>query len=152
MTSMTTRLAGGAIGAVALTALHELARRRVTTAPRMDLMGMRALRRMAPQFREPQVASRELRLAALLGDLVCNSLYYAAIPGPTRRATWARAAALGVAAGLGALLLPERMGLGPPPHGDRLSNQAMTIAWYTAGAAATAGLATALRDAEGQRA
>jgi hypothetical protein len=118
----------------------------------MDLIGMRALRRMAPHLREPHVPSRNLRSAALVGDLVCNSLYYAAIPAPTRGATWARAAALGVAAGLGALLLPERMGLGPPPHSDRLSNQAMTIAWYTLGAAATAGVATALGDAGRQRA
>jgi hypothetical protein len=152
MTSMNTRLTSGAIGAVALTALHELARRRVTTAPRMDLMGMRALRRMAPQLREAQVSSGKLHTAALVGDLVCNSLYYAAIPGRTHVATWLRATALGVAAGVGALLLPERMGLGPPPHSDRRSNQAMTVAWYAVGAAATAAVATALRGVDGQRA
>jgi hypothetical protein len=113
----------------------------------MDLVGMRAVRRMAPRFREPRVSSRTLHRVTLAGDLVCNSIYYAAIPGRTAAATWTRAAALGVAAGLGALLLPEPMGLGPPPHSDRRSNQMMTLAWYAAGAAATAAAATAMRPA-----
>ena len=113
----------------------------------MDLVGMRAIRGMAPQFREPRVSSRTLHNVTLAGDLVCNSIYYAAIPAATAGATWARAAALGVAAGMGALLLPEPMGLGPPPHSDRRSNRIMTLAWYAAGAAATAAAATAMQPA-----
>jgi hypothetical protein len=138
MTGLTRRLTSGAIGAAGLTVLHELARRRVTNAPRMDLMGMRALRRMAPQLREPYISSERLHTVALAGDLLCNSLYYAAIPGRTPASTWTRAAFLGLAAGFGALLLPEPMGLGPPPHSDRPSNQAMTVIWYVAGPIATA--------------
>jgi hypothetical protein len=144
MTGLTRRLTSGAIGAVGLTILHELARRRVTNAPRMDLMGMRALRRMSPQLHQPHMSSERLHTVALAGDLVCNSIYYAAIPGRTPTSTWTRAAVLGLAAGCGALLLPEPMGLGPPPHSDRRSNQAMTVAWYAAGAAATALAATAI--------
>ena len=140
------RLTSGAIGAVALTALHELARRRLPTAPRMDLVGMRALRRLAPSLREPNLRSRDLHNLTLAGDLVSNSIYYAGIPARTPTATWARAAVLGTAAGFGALLLPEPMGLGPPPHSDIRSNQVMTIAWYVAGALATAAAATVMND------
>src|SRR4051812_21042112 len=143
MTQLTRRLTSGAVGAVALTTLHELARRKVANAPRMDLMGMRALRRMAPQLHEPHMPSERLHTVALAGDLLCNSLYYAAVPARTPASTWTRAAVLGLAAGLGALLLPEPMGLGPPPHSDRRSNQLMTVAWYVAGAVATAAAAIA---------
>ena len=79
---------------------------------------------------------------ALIGDLVSNLLYYAAIPARTPAANWARAIALGTAAGLGALLLPERVGLGKPPHADSLANQLMTVKWYLAGAVTTAVVAT----------
>jgi hypothetical protein len=140
------RLISGAVGAVALTALHELARRRLPTAPRMDLVGMRALRRLAPPLREPNLRTRDLHSVTLAGDLVSNSIYYAGIPASTPSATWTRAAVLGVAAGLGALLLPEPMGLGPPPHSNFRSNQVMTVAWYVAGALATAAAATAMPD------
>ena len=140
------RLTSGAIGAVALTALHELARRRLPTAPRMDLVGMRAVRRLAPSLREPNLRSRDLHNLTLAGDLISNSIYYAGIPASTPTATWARAAVLGVAAGFGALLLPEPMGLGPPPHSDFRSNQVMTVAWYVAGALATAAAATAMHE------
>jgi hypothetical protein len=138
------RLTSGAVGAVTLTALHELARRRLPTAPRMDLVGMRALRRLAPSLREPNLRSRDLHNLTLAGDLVSNSIYYAGIPARTPTATWTRAAVLGGAAGFGALLLPEPMGLGPPPHSDFRSNQVMTVAWYLAGALAAAAAATAM--------
>src|SRR3954447_6028938 len=38
-------VASGAAGALALTAVHQLARRRVRRAPRMDVLGMRAIAR-----------------------------------------------------------------------------------------------------------
>ena len=144
MNALTRSITSGTAGAVVLTLLHEVARRRIPSAPRMDLMGMRAIRRMAPNLREPQMSSRDLHNLALAGDIVSNSLYYAAIPARSRRATWMRATALGAAAGLGALLVPEPIGLGPPPHSHLRSNQLMTVAWYLAGAFATAATASAL--------
>ena len=104
---------------------------------------MRGLRRILPRTGQPS-DERRLHRLALLGDLVSNSLYYAAIAAPTARATWLRAAALGSAAGIGALLLPQPMGLGAPPHSERRANQVMTIAWYTAGAVAAAAVANLL--------
>jgi hypothetical protein len=58
---------------------------------------------------------------------------------------------LGLAAGGGALFLPERMGLGVPPKSELLSNQVMTVAWYLVGgltAAATAQWLSARRERE----
>ena len=87
---------------------------------------------------------RRLHRWTLAGDLAANSLYYAAVPAATRGATWTRAAVLGLAAGLGALLLPRRMGIGDPPHSTGLPNQVMTVAWYVAGALAAAAVAEAM--------
>jgi hypothetical protein len=144
MTKWMTSMTSGVAGAAALTTLHELARRRLPDAPRMDLVGMQALRRLVPPLREPNVSSRQLHTTALAGDLVSNSIYYAAVAAPTAGATLARAVVLGSAAGMGALLLPEPMGLGSPPHSEHRRNQIMTVAWYLAGALTAAAVATAM--------
>jgi hypothetical protein len=104
----------------------------------MDVLGMRALRRFVPALQHEQPRSSRLRRIALAYDLAANTLYYSAIPARTPAKTWSRAAVLGVAAGVGALLVPERMGLGDPPNSEIRANQAMTIAWYVAGALAAA--------------
>jgi hypothetical protein len=137
---LTRSLTSGVAGALALTAVHELGRRRLENAPRMDQVAMRGLRRILPgEQRDPG----RLHRLALAGDLVSNSLYYSVIAAPTRKATWMRAAVLGTAAGLCALLLPERLGLGAPENSEKRSNQVMTIGWYLAGAVAAALIATA---------
>jgi hypothetical protein len=87
-----------------------------------------------------------LRRAALAGDLIANSLYYAAVPARTAGETWRRGLMLGALAGLGAVSLPERLGLGTPPDSRSRSNQLMTIAWYVIGGLAAAAAANTFRD------
>jgi formate-dependent nitrite reductase membrane component NrfD len=145
MNALTRSFASGVAGALALTALHELVRHRVAYAPRMDVLAKRAFRRTAPEDATRRMSEAELHQLTLVGDVVSNALYYAAIPAATTRATWTRAAVLGGAAGAGALLLPERLGLGKPPHSEERANQVMTVAWYLAGAFVTAAAANALR-------
>ena len=143
MSRATRSLASGIAGALALTAIHEVARRRFASAPRMDEVAMRGLRKILPgKFRDP----RRLHQLALAGDLLSNSVYYSVIAAPTRKATWMRAGVLGTAAGLCALFLPERLGLGVPHNSHRRSNQFMTVGWYLAGALATAFVATRVRE------
>ena len=149
MTQWMRSLGGGAAGALALTLLHELVRRRVRTAPRMDIVAMRGLTRLMPAPANARMSDDSLYRLALAGDLIANTIYYSAVPARTRSETWVRSIALGGVAGLGALLLPERLGLGTPPHSESHSNQVMTLLWYLAGAAAAAAatFATAPRDA-----
>ena len=136
----------GAAGAVVLTLVHEAARRSHPDAPRMDLLGMRALRKLLDFAGMPKPPRDDVRRLALAGDLVANSLYYAVVPGRTMGETWLRGAVLGAAAGAGALTLPPAMGLGNPPKHERLATQVMTIAWYLAGGIAAAGVANAMRS------
>jgi hypothetical protein len=131
----------GVAGATAVTTIHQVARRITSNAPRMDVLGVRALTRGAHLADINVPGPQTMQTAALAGDLVCNSAYY------SLATTWRRGILLGLAAGVGALVLPQRMGLGDPPKSDRLSNKVMTIAWYLAGGLAAAATAKRLGDA-----
>lgn len=140
-------LGGGTVGAVALTALHELTRRSVPHAPRMDVIGMRALSKTIRALgRRPARGDRLFR-QTLLGDLAANTLYYS-LAAAGRRAP-RRGLLLGAAAGLGAAALPPLLGLGRPPGAKWPVTPLMTLALYTAGglAAGAAGRALGAGDA-----
>src|SRR5215218_2310300 len=114
-------LAAGAAGALALTAVHQLARRRVPYAPRMDVLGMRAIARGAHCAGRRPPTGRALYRATLAGDLISNTAYYSVVALGGRHALRA-GAGLGIAAGVGALVLPPLIGLGNPPHAHAWSN------------------------------
>jgi hypothetical protein len=139
-THLNDALISGVTGAVALTAVHQAARKVTDAAPRMDVLGVRALARGARAAgTDPDTSEHGgLYRAALAGDLLFNSAYY------SLATTWTRGAALGLLAGVGALVLPQRMGLGDPPKSELLSNKVMTVAWYTLGGLAAAWTATCL--------
>ena len=134
-------LAAGLVGAAALTAVHEIARRFSRDAPRMDVLGERAIARTVHASGGRLPPPPVLRRWALAGDILASSAYYSLVACGRQPSMWRRAVALGLAAGAGALLLPERVGLGPPPRSEHLANQIMTVAWYLLGglAAAAAG-------------
>lgn len=140
--SITRAAASGAAGAAVLTLLNESARRLLPDAPRMDVMGMRALAHIGPSTLEQD--PDRLRRLALFGDLVSNSVYYAGVVGATPSETWWRGVVLGTAAGFGALKIPPQIGLGEPPHSNSRRNQVMTVAWYVLGGLAAAAVANAL--------
>ena len=133
----------GMAGAATLTAVHQAARRVTDSAPRMDVVGMRAIARGreaqgSDTSTESSAENPALYNLALAGDLFFNSAYY------SMATTWTRGAALGVLAGVGALLLPQKLGLGTPPKSELLSNQVMTVAWYVLGGLAAAWTAQCL--------
>ena len=131
-------LAAGAVGAVALTTVHQFARLFTDEAPRMDVVGGRAIERgVSAAGGEPPHGERLLNWT-LAGDLLANTTYYALVAYGREPHVWRRATALGLAAGAGALVLPRPMGLGDPPHSGSRANQVMTVAWYLIGALAAA--------------
>jgi hypothetical protein len=120
-------------GAAALTAVHQVARAVTDNAPRMDVVGMRALSRgINAAGGDTSQTHKGLYGATLVGDLISNTAYYSLATNYTRGTV------MGIAAGIGALVLPQRMGLGDPPHSELLSNKIMTVAWYTLGGLAAA--------------
>ena len=140
-------LVSGLAGAVALTAVHQAARGITPSAPRMDVLGMRALARSASAADTDVPQTRKgLYRAALAGDLICNTAYY------SLATSYTRGAVMGLLAGMGALLLPQRLGLGGPPRSELLSNQVMTVGWYVIGGLAAAATSTWLANRRGEAA
>lgn len=133
--------AAGLAGAVALTGVHQLAKRMTPRAPRMDVVGQRALVRGAEAAGTKLPTQPGLYRMALAGDLLANSAYYSLIACGRDAHIWTRAVALGAAAGVGALALPRHLGLGDPPSSDSAANKIMTVAWYLIGALTTAATA-----------
>jgi hypothetical protein len=138
-------LLAGVCGAVALTAVHQLARRVTDDAPRMDVLGERAIARTVQAAGGTLPMQPTLHRWALAGDLMANSAYYSLITCGPGAHMWARAVAMGLAAGAGALVLPRRIGLGDAPKSDHIPNQIMTVAWYLIGGLAAACAGRALK-------
>ncbi len=130
----------GAAGAVTTNVLHEITRRLTPDAPRVDLLGMQALAR-GLQFLgfEAPVGGTLYRLT-LAGDLVSNSAYFALVARGPQDMALPVGAALGVLAGIGAVVLPQRLGLSATPTERTTMTKALTVLLYTAGGIA-AGLA-----------
>ncbi|WP_276498757.1 hypothetical protein [Pontibacter litorisediminis] len=140
-------VAGGVAGACALTLLHETVRRVVPNAPRMDILGMRAISKLMNMAgEEPPRDKEELHNWSLVGDIVSNSVYYS-LAGTGKDAWW-RGAILGAAAGVGGVLLPGPMGLGEEPSNRTPKTQAMTIGYYLLGGLVAAAVGYALSGDE----
>lgn len=133
-------LGSGLIGAVALTVLHETVRRFIPEAPRADILGMRAIKKVMESADAEPPADDELHDWALGGDVLSNTLYYSLIGLSKPENAMLTGAALGLAAGIGAVILPGPMGLGTAPTKRTEATVAMTIGWYLAGGLVTAGV------------
>lgn len=129
----TIALAGGLLGAGAITLIHESVKNIVPKAPRMDLIGMEALSRLMVRSGKIPPPPKKLYATALVGDLVSNALYYSVAGIGSSKDVWTRGAALGIAAGLGALLVPQRVGLLSAPSHRSKASQSMTLGLYVIG-------------------
>ncbi|RYU83713.1 hypothetical protein [Hymenobacter persicinus] len=144
--SLLQALGSGLAGALALTLLHETARRlRPENAPRMDVLGMRALRKLLHQAEAPQPNDDTLFNLTMAGDVLSNGLYYSLV-GSGKKA-WQRGAVLGLAAGVGGVVLPGPLGLGEAPSARTPQTKLMTVAWYLVGGLVAAGTSRAWRRA-----
>ncbi len=124
-------MAAGFAGACVLTMAHETARRLFSDAPRMDILGMRAISKTMEKLGEEPPQEDELHTWALGGDIVSNGIFYSFV-GTGEDALW-KGALLGAAAGAGAIYLPGPMGLGEMPSNRTPVTQAMTVGLYLLG-------------------
>jgi hypothetical protein len=136
----------GASGAAVLTLVHETGRHLIDDAPRMDVLGKRALRALRHQVGAAEVDGSSLHRQTLAGDLVANSLYYSLVGSGPTASLLTRGVTLGALAGIGALVLPRPMGLGDPPSIESHRNRVLTVAYYTLGGIVAAATARALRE------
>jgi hypothetical protein len=134
MKNLLAAVASGLVGAITLNAIHETARHLSNEAPRVDRLGEQALAKTMENLgSEPPPTLDDLYLPTLIGDLTSNSLYYALSAAFGKRNAIASGALLGAAAGVGAVYLPDKIGLRKSYTAASNERAAMTIAWYLAG-------------------
>ena len=134
---LSSAIGGGIAGAITLTLIHETIRRPVTNAPRMDLLGMEAIAKTLDSFDAEVPEEDKLFKITMAGDIISNSLYYSLTGIGKGEQAILRGALLGLAAGVGAVYLPEPLGLNAAPAGRTLQTKIMTFALYTIGGVVT---------------
>jgi hypothetical protein len=135
---MSTAAASGLAGACALTLIHESARQVIPNAPRMDILGMRAIAKSLRLLKQEPPSGERLHNITLVGDIISNSAYYSLVGVGKPERALLRGILLGLAAGLGAVLLPGPLGLGNAPSARTPETKVMTVGWYVAGGIAAA--------------
>jgi hypothetical protein len=133
-----TALGGGLAGAVAVTLFNESIKKIVPQAPRMDLLGMNAVSRGLNASGVSPSSRQQLFTLALAGDLISNALYYSAAGIGKEKNVWVRSSLLGLAAGIGAVVLPGPLGLEEKHTNKSLTTKIMTVGLYVVGSVVTA--------------
>ena len=141
-------LFAGLGGAIALNILHESLKKKDKNMPRVDLLGEEVLEKSLAYF-DAEINNDDLLYkTTLAGDIISNALYYSAIGAGDAKYIWPRAVAIGLAGGIGAITLPEPLGLDDKPVTRTNKTKALTISYYLAGALVTGCILTALRKKE----
>jgi hypothetical protein len=106
----------------------------------MDLLGMSALEKGLDSMGARVTNEQALYVIAMTGDLLSNALYYSMAGLGRKDNALVRGAALGLAAGLGAVLLPPALGLSSRYSARTTETKLMTIGLYTLGGIVAAGV------------
>lgn len=137
-------LLGGLGGAIVLNIIHESLKKKGTDMPRVDLVGEEALQKSLNYLGTSIDDDATLYKAILAGDVISNALYYSLIGGGSYKHIWTRAVFYGLSGGIGAVTLPEPVGLDPKPVNKTQKTKALTVAYYLAGALVTGALLKAI--------
>ncbi len=146
MKSLKSLLAGFA-GAAALNILHESVRRFDPGAPRIDLLGKQALSKSMANLNLDSPKGDNLYLATLAGDIISNTLYYSAIGLGDKKNIYFKGAIAGLTAGLGAISIPDKVGLDDTPVTKTDKAKILTVTWYLIGGLVTAAVFKHLKKA-----
>lgn len=139
-------IGGGLAGACALTLLHEIVKRLDSEAPRMDLMGMQAVKKGIKKADQPIPDDQHLYQIAMVGDIISNTIYYSLGVAGKRKYIWPKGALAGAAAGLGAIFLPKSLGLNPAYSSRTLKTKAFTTGLYLIGGLVASAVAKKLEN------
>jgi hypothetical protein len=139
-------LAGGVAGAAALTILHEVLRKNVADAPRMDRMGIEATAKLFRKVNLQPPSEKKLYYYSMAGDIIGNALYYSRIATSNKKQVWMNGAMLGLTAGLSAVYLPNKLGLNESHSSRSTKTQLLTIGLYVIGGLVAAATSNLLKD------
>ena len=128
-----TALESGLSGAIGLTMIHQVVKTLNPNAPRMDLLGMNALAKLLHLTKSKLPSKNNLYGWTLAGDIAGNAVFYSLASIARNKNVWVKGTLLGLGAGIGAVLLPEPMGLEPRFSNRTLETKLLTIGLYVAG-------------------
>ena len=138
-------LGAGLAGAVVLTITHQVLRKLIDDAPRMDLMGEEALEKISDKA-GVKLSKKNLYKTTMVADIIANSLYYAlAAMGKPQNATL-RASGLGLIAGIGGVVLPKPLRLTNAYSNRTITTRLLTMAIYSLGGLVSGKIASALQN------
>lgn len=143
-------LLSGLVGAAVVTTLNEGVRRITRNAPQLQELGMDAATQTLRKMNAPVPDKKPLFWTTLVADLITNALYYSVInlAGSKKSTKWAMGTGMGLAAGIGAVLLPKPLSLDASTTNKTTKTKAMTIGWYLAGALVTTAIVSMLSDSD----
>lgn len=125
-------LLAGLAGAITTTLLHELIRKNVRNAPRLDLLGEEATAKTIKAAGVTPPAGDNLYWTSLVSDIVTNTFYYSMV-GLKKQSPVRAGIGLGVSAGVGAVQLPGKLGLAEEHTAGSQQKKLMTVALYAIG-------------------
>jgi hypothetical protein len=134
-------LINGLAGACALTVAHELVRKTKPNAPRLDILGMRGVAKLMTAFGVEPPSGATLRKYALVGDIISNTVFFSGVGAKPGLAAWLKGINLGLFAGVGAITVPQNVGLGK--DSDLLTKRTTATALTTVGLYVLGGIAAA---------
>ena len=122
-------LGAGLVGAASVTLLNHLAKRYLPQAPRLDILSLQLARVAFNKARIDPPSGLPLKIVALIGGLVSNSLFYGLVGIGKPKKAWLRGGALGLAMGVGAVTLPSALDASDDTTASTPMMKAGTIAW-----------------------
>ncbi|RFZ82643.1 hypothetical protein DYU05_10685 [Mucilaginibacter terrenus] len=136
---------GGIAGSIALNLVHETVKRYSRSAPRVDLVGEDAIKKWLPKIGLTPPSGTNLYLATLAGDVISNAIYYSIAGVGKKKNVLLNGSVLGLAAGVGALVLTKPLGLSDAPVTRTNTTKALTVAWYLIGGVVAASVIRRMR-------
>lgn len=135
-------IASGLAGAAALTLIHNFFKGKVKDAPRIDEMGMEALKKM---FGKDTFSDKdELYKMSILSDILSNGLAYSLASMSKKYPVWA-GTMIGALIGVGTTSIPQQLGLKKDFAAKTVRTTIMSILYYTTGGATSGMLIKAFR-------
>jgi hypothetical protein len=139
-------LEAGLAGATTLTILHEIVRLIDKNAPRMDELGKQAIAKIASKAGLNVPDDDQAYLISTGSELISNGLFYSLVGEGNDENVLLKGAALGLTAGVGAVLLPNEMGLDGSASNRTTKTKLLTIGLYLVGGVVAALVSQRLKE------
>jgi hypothetical protein len=127
------RLGSGLTGAISVAVLNQIAKRYLPGAPRLDILGSQLA---TAGFKKAGIKPPQglpVKLLALIGSLVSNSIFYGLVGLGKPNTAWLRGGLLGLAMGIGAVTLPGTVGMKNDATAGTQAAKIGTVSWYVLG-------------------